>query len=150
MLTHVGTNNNQKKTRLSAGFSNIKIADYFSGWPVPGLVVFGSLPSSIRPSLRRSRPSWALRWLSGDLPCSFISSLTKPAPSLISPLTLILSPPIASRGAGRDCKQNVRQPVWLPTGTAGEAARRKDPAFKSPVTAAEGLRVGCTESHLPA
>src|SRR6202020_3629585 len=62
---------------------------YFSGWPVPGLVVFGALPSSTLPSLRKSRPSCALRWLSGDLPCSFISSLTNPAPSLISPLTLM-------------------------------------------------------------
>src|SRR6202012_400413 len=61
----------------------------FSGWPVPGLVVFGALPSSTLPSLRKSRPSCALRWLSGDLPCSCNSSLTKPAPSLISPLTLI-------------------------------------------------------------
>src|SRR6201746_2201879 len=62
---------------------------YFSGWPVPGLVVFGALPSSTLPSLRRSRPSCAFRWLSGDLPCSLISSLTNPAPSLISPFTLI-------------------------------------------------------------
>jgi hypothetical protein len=33
-------------------------------------LVVGALPSSTRRSLRKSRPSWALRWLSGDLPCS--------------------------------------------------------------------------------
>jgi hypothetical protein len=32
------------------------------------LVVFGGLPSSTLPSLRKSRPSCALRWLSEDLP----------------------------------------------------------------------------------
>ena len=47
---------------------------YFPGWPVPGLVVFGALPSSTLPSLRKSRPSCALRWLWEDLPYSFISS----------------------------------------------------------------------------
>jgi hypothetical protein len=57
-----------------------KIFVYFSGWPVPGFVVLGALPSSTLPSLRKSRRSCALRWLSGDLPCSFISSLMNPAP----------------------------------------------------------------------
>jgi hypothetical protein len=40
------------------GFGN-----FFSGCPVPGLVVFGALPSSTLPSFRRSRPSCALRSL---------------------------------------------------------------------------------------
>lgn len=31
--------------------------DHLLGWPEPGGVVFGALPSSTRPSLRRSRPS---------------------------------------------------------------------------------------------
>jgi len=33
----------------------LKVRSYLP--PVPGLVVFGALPSSMRPSLRRSRPS---------------------------------------------------------------------------------------------
>ena len=34
-----------------------------------GLLVFGALPSSTRPSLRRSRPSWAFFWLWLSSPC---------------------------------------------------------------------------------
>src|ERR1700744_842070 len=44
----------------------------------------------MRPSLRRLRPSWALAWLSAVLPCSFISSFTKPAGSFTCPLTLMV------------------------------------------------------------
>jgi len=59
------------------------LGDRCQAWCLRGLAV-------LHPAfVRRSRPSWAFRWLSGDLPCSFISSFAKPAPSLISPLTLI-------------------------------------------------------------
>ena len=58
-------------------------------WLAVAGVVFGALPSSTRPSLRRSRPSCAFCLLSASLPCSFISSFTKPAPSLILPSMLI-------------------------------------------------------------
>ena len=51
-----------RKTKGSktAPFGGGGFTVYFSGWLVPGLVVFAGLPSSTPPSLRKSRPSLRL------------------------------------------------------------------------------------------